>query len=52
MRKDQSSAEVIAAHHEIEDFDDDYRLPNDAYLETCAAVGLAFFANDRLYFEI
>ena len=34
----------IGARHEIEAFDDDYSLPNDAYLETCAAVGLAFFA--------
>ena len=36
----------IGARHEIEAFDYDYSLPNDAYLETCAAVGLAFFASE------
>ena len=49
----------IGARHEIEAFDDDYSLPNDAYLETCAAVGLAFFAGEMnllsprgMYFDI
>lgn len=49
----------IGARHEIEAFDDDYSLPNDAYLETCAAVGLAFFAGemnlldqDSMYFDV
>ena len=36
----------IGARHEIEAFDYDYILPNDAYLETCAAVGLAFWAGE------
>lgn len=49
----------IGARHEIEAFDDDYSLPNDAYLETCAAVGLAFFAGEMnllsphgMYFDV
>lgn len=36
----------IGARHDIEGFDVDYNLPNNAYLETCAAVGLAFFAGE------
>ncbi len=49
----------IGARHEIEAFDDDYSLPNDAYLETCAAIGLAFFAGEMnllepcgIYFDV
>jgi len=34
----------IGTRHDIEGFDGDYNLPNDAYLETCAGIGLAFFA--------
>lgn len=33
----------IGANHSIEGFDKDYNLPNNAYLETCAAIGLAFW---------
>lgn len=33
----------IGARHDIEGFDEDYHLPNKAYLETCAAIGLAFW---------
>jgi len=33
----------IGARHDIEGFDVDYHLPNRAYLETCAAIGLAFW---------
>jgi len=33
----------IGARHDIEGFDDDYHLPNKAYLETCAGIGLAFW---------
>ncbi len=34
----------IGTRHDIEGFDADYYLPNNAYLETCASVGLMFFA--------
>lgn len=33
----------IGTRHDIEGFDVDFNLPHDAYLETCAAIGLAFF---------
>ena len=33
----------VGTRHDIEGFDIDYNLPNDAYLETCAGIGLAFF---------
>jgi DUF1680 family protein len=33
----------VGAYAEEEKFGPDYALPNDAYLETCAAVGAAFF---------
>ncbi|MBQ9543765.1 MAG: glycoside hydrolase family 127 protein [Clostridia bacterium] len=33
----------IGSRHDIEGFDEDYKLPNKAYLETCAAIGLAFW---------
>jgi len=33
----------IGARHDIEGFDIDYHLPNKAYLETCAAIALAFW---------
>ncbi len=36
----------IGTRHDIEGFDLDYNLPNDAYLETCAAIALAFFAGE------
>lgn len=34
----------IGARHDIEGFDSEYQLPNNAYLETCAGIALAFFA--------
>jgi len=33
----------VGTRHDIEGFDVDYSLPNNAYLETCAGIGLAFF---------
>ena len=33
----------IGTRHDIEGFDEDYNLPNNAYLETCAAIGNAFW---------
>lgn len=48
----------IGARHDIEGFDKDYNLPNRAYLETCAAIGLAFWntemnilSEDSKYFD-
>ena len=35
----------IGARHDIEGFDAEYQLPNNAYLETCAGIALAFFAS-------
>lgn len=34
----------IGSRHDIEGFDSEYELPNDAYLETCAGIALAFWA--------
>jgi len=36
----------IGTRHDIEGFDVDYNLPNDAYLETCAGVGFAFWSGE------
>lgn len=36
----------IGTRHDIEGFDADYVLPNDAYLEACAAIALAFWAGE------
>lgn len=36
----------IGARHDIEGFDIDYNLPNKSYLETCAAIGLAFWNSE------
>ena len=36
----------VGARHDIEGFDVDYNLPNDAYLETCAAVALCFWSGE------
>lgn len=33
----------VGARHDIEDFAEDYVLPHNAYLETCAGVALAFW---------
>lgn len=48
----------IGTRHDIEGFDVDYNLPNNAYLETCAGVGLAFWSGemallrpDGMYFD-
>ena len=35
----------VGAHRDDERFGQQYDLPNDAYLETCAGVGLIFFAD-------
>lgn len=43
---------AIGSAYEGEAFTKDYHLPNDtAYAETCAAIGLIFFANKMLYLE-
>lgn len=34
----------IGSRHDIEGFDMEYQLPNDAYLETCAGIALSFWA--------
>ena len=34
----------VGSRHDIEGFDADYSLPNNAYLETCAAVALCFWS--------
>lgn len=36
----------IGSRHDIEGFDGEYLLPNDAYLETCAGISLAFWAGE------
>ena len=36
----------VGTRHDIEGFDKEYLLPNDAYLETCAAIGLSFFSGE------
>ncbi len=36
----------IGSRHDIEGFDSEYQLPNDAYLETCAGIALAFWAGE------
>ncbi len=41
----------IGTRHDIEGFDTDYNLPNNAYLETCASVGLIFFAGAMALLE-
>lgn len=41
----------IGTRHDIEGFDIDYNLPNDAYLETCAGVGLAFWSGEMALLE-
>lgn len=43
---------AIGSAYEGEAFTKDYHLPNDtAYGETCAAIGLIFFANKMLYLD-
>ena len=41
----------IGTRHDIEGFDQDYALPNDAYLETCASISLAFFSGEMNLIE-
>ncbi len=41
----------IGARHDIEGFAEDYNLPNKAYLETCAAIGLAFWNTEMNIIE-
>ena len=41
----------IGARHDIEGFDVNYNLPNKAYLETCAAIGLAFWNTEMNLIE-
>ena len=36
----------VGTRHDIEGFDKEYLLPNNAYLETCAAIGLSFFSGE------
>ena len=36
----------VGTRHDIEGFDEDYNLPNDAYLETCAAIAFMFWAGE------
>ena len=49
----------IGARHDIEGFDKEYDLPNNAYLETCAGIALAFWMaemnlldRDAKYFDV
>ena len=42
----------IGTRHDIEGFDTDYNLPNDAYLETCAGVGLCFWSGEMAALDI
>ena len=49
----------IGTRHDIEGFDVDFNLPHDAYLETCAAISLAFFNGEMalltpksVYFDV
>lgn len=41
----------VGTRHDIEGFDKDYALPNDAYLETCASISLAFFSGEMQLLE-
>ena len=41
----------IGARHDIEGFDKDYELPNDAYLETCAAIAMCFWNGEMELLE-
>ncbi|MBQ8408498.1 MAG: glycoside hydrolase family 127 protein [Clostridia bacterium] len=41
----------VGTRHDIEGFDADYNLPNNAYLETCAAIALAFFNGEMNLLE-
>ena len=36
----------VGTRHDIEGFDKEYLLPNEAYLETCAGIGLAFMSGE------
>ena len=41
----------VGSRHDIEGFDSEYQLPNDAYLETCAGIALAFWAAEMSLFN-
>lgn len=41
----------VGARHDIEGFAEDYNLPNNAYLETCAAIGFAFWNGEMHLLE-
>lgn len=41
----------IGTRHDIEGFDNDYNLPQNAYLETCAAIAFAFLCGERNLLE-
>ena len=41
----------IGSRHDIEGFDAEYQLPNNAYLETCAGIAFAFWAAEMNLIE-
>lgn len=41
----------IGSRHDIEGFDAEYQLPNNAYLETCAGIAFAFWAAEMNLME-
>ena len=41
----------VGSRHDIEGFDAEYQLPNNAYLETCAGIALAFWAGEMNLIE-
>jgi len=41
----------VGSRHDIEGFDGEYQLPNNAYLETCAGIALAFWAAEMNLME-
>ncbi len=59
VRKKMHISGGIGARHDIEGFDKEYDLPNNAYLETCAGIALAFWMaemnlieRDAKYFDV
>jgi len=41
----------VGSRHDIEGFDAEYQLPNNAYLETCAGIAFAFWAAEMNLME-
>ena len=41
----------VGSRHDIEGFDQEYQLPNSAYLETCAGIAFAFWAAEMNLIE-